>query len=218
MNGSFGNDADPRADLTLGQRIFHLGMLLRRAEFGPDKPPFGRGGHGPHTFQGQGRVLALLAMRSPIAQRELAYILGVRPQSLGEVLGKLESAGLITRDADPNDARARLVSITEAGKERAQEMEKRPQVDPLDVLSDEEQKQFLDLLQRVTSHLEEVVGHDADDVPGPFGGRPGRGRGRGGGFKGGRGGARRDCADHGGPRGMHGMRRVFSFPDLDGWR
>ena len=207
MNGSFGNDTDPRADLTLGQRIFHLGMLLRRAEFGPDKPPFGRGGHGPHTFQGQGRVLALLAMRSPIAQRELAYI-----------LGKLESAGLITRDADPNDARARLVSITEAGKERAQEMEKRPQVDPLDVLSDEEQKQFLDLLQRVTSHLEEVVGHDADDVPGPFGGRPGRGRGRGGGFKGGRGGARRDCADHGGPRGMRGMRRGFPFPDLDGWR
>ena len=34
MNGSFGNDTDPRADLTLGQRIFHLGMLLRRAEFG----------------------------------------------------------------------------------------------------------------------------------------------------------------------------------------
>ena len=211
MNGSFGNDTDPRADLTLGQRIFHLGMLLRRAEFGPDKPPFGRGGHGPHTFQGQGRVLALLAMRSPIAQRELAYILGVRPQSLGEVLGKLESAGLITRDTDPNDARARLVSITEVGKERAQEMEKRPQVDPLNVLSDEEQKQFLDLLQR-------VMGHDADDVPGPFGGRPGRGRGRGGGFKGGRGGARRDCADHGGPRGMHGMRRGFPFPDLDGRR
>ena len=43
MNGFFDNDADPRADLTLGQRIFHLGMLLRRAEFGPDKPPFGRG-------------------------------------------------------------------------------------------------------------------------------------------------------------------------------
>ena len=142
MNGSFGNDTDPRADLTLGQRIFHLGMLLRRAEFGPDKPPFGRGGHGPHTFQGQGRVLALLAMRSPIAQRELAYILGVRPQSLGEVLGKLESAGLITRDADPMMPRA-LVSITEAGKERAQEMEKRPQVDPLDVLSDEEQSNSL---------------------------------------------------------------------------
>ena len=97
-------------------------------------------------------------------------------------------------------------------------MEKRPQVDPLNVLSDEEQKQFLDLLQRVTDHLEEVVGHDADDVPGPFGGRPGRGRGRGGGFKGGRGGARRDCADHGGPRGMHGMRRGFPFPDLDGRR
>ena len=44
MNGSFDNDADPRADLTLGQRIFNLGMFLRRAVLGPDKTSFCRVG------------------------------------------------------------------------------------------------------------------------------------------------------------------------------
>ena len=47
MNGFFDNDADPRADLTLGQRIFHLGMLLRRAEFGPHIPGAGESACAP---------------------------------------------------------------------------------------------------------------------------------------------------------------------------
>ena len=97
---------------------------------------------------GQGRVLALLAMRSPIAQRELAYLLGIRPQSLGEILGKLEAAGLITRSVDPTDARARLVAITDAGSEAVQALAQAPRTDPLAPLSEAERTQFLDMIDR----------------------------------------------------------------------
>ena len=217
MNNSDQNIPEYNHDAPLAQRIFRLGMLLRRAECcppgapadpgergegsAPDAPgvpdvlgaPGGRGhrGFGHHVYQGQGRALAILAMRSPIAQRELAYLLGVRPQSLGEVLAKLENAGLITREVDPNDARARLVAITDEGKQQAKKIENTPQFDALDVLSDEEKTHFLELLERVTVNLEETVGaesgfeqqrgHHRDGHRGHRGGH-GRGGGRGRGF------------------------------------
>lgn len=143
----------------LGQRIFHLGMLLRRAD--------GRGGRGRgprHHSQGQGRVLALLSLHSPVAQRDLGYLLGVRPQSLGEVLAKLEDQGLVARSADPDDARARLVSLTDAGRAAADELSRRPSTDPLAVLDAAERTAFLAMLDRITLGLEEALGVDADEA------------------------------------------------------
>ena len=40
--------------------------------------------------RGQGRVLAILKMQPEISQKELLYLLDMRPQSLGELLSKLE--------------------------------------------------------------------------------------------------------------------------------
>lgn len=39
---------------------------------------------------GQGRVLAILKMQSDITTKDLSYILGIRQQSLNELLKKLE--------------------------------------------------------------------------------------------------------------------------------
>ncbi|MCT3015735.1 MarR family transcriptional regulator, partial [Propionibacterium freudenreichii] len=73
-----------------------------------------RGGRG--VMEGQGRVLHMLALHSPIAQKELSYLLGIRPQSLGELLGKLEESGQIARHPDPDDRRAQVVEITARGR------------------------------------------------------------------------------------------------------
>lgn len=147
----------------LAPRLHHLGMLLRRTD--------GRRNH--HHYQGQGRVLTLLGLRSPISQKDLGYLLDVRPQSLGELLGKLEAAELIVRTADPDDGRARMVELTDAGRAAAAELADQPRIDPLAVLGDEDRQAFITNLDRIIAGLEERAGELPDDE------RRGRGRGRG---------------------------------------
>lgn len=65
---------------------------------------------------GQGRVLLLLKNAGTISQRDLARVMGVRPQSLGELLGKLEAAGYVERTPNKDDRRVMDVCITEAGR------------------------------------------------------------------------------------------------------
>ena len=61
--------------------------------------------------------LVLLALRrGPVAsQRELADALGVRAATLTQQLDAMESAGLVTRSADPANRRVHRVELTEAG-------------------------------------------------------------------------------------------------------
>ncbi|MET8797510.1 MarR family transcriptional regulator [Nocardia sp. NPDC004568] len=46
---------------------------------------------------------------------ELAAAAGMTQQSMGELVGQLERAGLVRRQVDPGDRRARRVVCTEAG-------------------------------------------------------------------------------------------------------
>ena len=50
-------------------------------------------------------------------QATLAGLLGFAPRSVTETVDVLEREGLVTRTEDPNDRRARIVSLTEAGRE-----------------------------------------------------------------------------------------------------
>lgn len=74
------------------------------------------GGAAADAYRGQGRALALLAEHGQMRQRDMCSELGVRPQSLGEVLAKLERGGYITREHSENDRRSLIVTITDAGK------------------------------------------------------------------------------------------------------
>ena len=60
----------------------------------------------------EGRILITLAIAGPLRQRNLAERLVVARMTLTGVLGRLEDAGLIARDGDPQDGRARIVSLT----------------------------------------------------------------------------------------------------------
>ena len=62
------------------------------------------------AYRGQGRVLKLLRLKPEMSQREMAEILGIRPQSLGETLSKLEAAGYGKRPAQPGSAPDRVRS------------------------------------------------------------------------------------------------------------
>ena len=72
--------------------------------------------HGHDLPLSQARVFQRIA---PGGSRlgELAQAAQVSKQTLGSVVDQLERAGYVTRVTDPTDARARLVMITDLGRE-----------------------------------------------------------------------------------------------------
>lgn len=112
----------------------------------------------PH--RGQGRVLALLRLQGEISQKDLAFLLDMRTQSLGELLTKLEASGYITREPSTADRRVVMVKLTEAGREAAEEVAKNQEESDkvFSVLTNAEQAMLAELLGRVIENLENHLG------------------------------------------------------------
>lgn len=68
---------------------------------------------------GQELLLSILAKRGTATQVQLARILGVEPPTIAKMVGRLEAAGFAERTPDPRDARAKLVSLTDQGRDAA---------------------------------------------------------------------------------------------------
>jgi DNA-binding MarR family transcriptional regulator len=81
-----------------------LGQLIRRLR-------------AEHRFSlTQGSVLGRLDRCGAASVSELAASERVRPQSMAQTVGDLESDGLVARRPDPADGRRALVEITERGR------------------------------------------------------------------------------------------------------
>ncbi|MDF2935037.1 MAG: transcriptional regulator [Paenibacillaceae bacterium] len=119
----------------------------------------------PH--RGQGRILALLKIKPEISQKELSDILDMRSQSLGELLGKLEKNGYITRTPSEADRRVMEIRLTEAGKAASQEQDShRQQWSPeamFTALSEEEQANLGKYLSRIIATLEGIIGNNPEE-------------------------------------------------------
>lgn len=75
-------------------------------------------------FEGKGsqkRVLIILHETGCMTQRELTGRMRIQPGSASEVIGKLESAGLIQRTPSHTDRRTADVQLTDLGRVRAEE-------------------------------------------------------------------------------------------------
>ena len=91
------------------------------------------------------RLLTLLLENPGISQKTLCRLLHIRPQSLGEQLSKLETAGLLTRQSNQYDRRIQNLYLTEAGVEEAK---------MLDALHDETRRKiFTDLEEQDLNDL-----------------------------------------------------------------
>lgn len=135
---------------SLFNKINTLHILLMRA-FQQDAQS------GRHdASRGQGRVLALLALKPEISQKELTYLLGVSRQAMAELLAKLERAGFITRAASPDDPRAKIVHLTEDGAKEASQRKQSEDSDSIFAcLTDEEQDTLRALLDKLIARAEE---------------------------------------------------------------
>jgi len=65
----------------------------------------------------QWRIIGELGLRGGVSQVALANAVDSDPMTLSGVLRRLEDRGLVTRDADPKDSRAKIVSLTAAGED-----------------------------------------------------------------------------------------------------
>lgn len=67
-------------------------------------------------------LLTALAERGILDQVSLAEELGIDRSNVAEVLSRLETRGLVTRAANPRDRRAKLASLTPAGRDLVEGM------------------------------------------------------------------------------------------------
>jgi DNA-binding MarR family transcriptional regulator len=67
----------------------------------------------------QFRALGTLMRHGAVRPSALAKHLGIAPRSATEVVDALEERGLVRRETDPDDRRATLVVVTDAGRELA---------------------------------------------------------------------------------------------------
>lgn len=96
-------------DRELHEKFSTLRWLLRREHKRLNEDP------ACDCSEGQGRVLAALRAKGEMKTRDLSLLLGIRTQSLNELLSKLESGGYILRKPASCDKRVVVVSLTKKG-------------------------------------------------------------------------------------------------------
>ena len=107
-------------------------------------------GQGKH--QTQGRILKILYHNGPLTQKTLQDKLDIQPGSMSEIAAKLEHKGLLCREKDPADKRKILLTLTDAGRadvEAFQMSRKMQHTKDFDVLTQEEQQQLSQLLEKL---------------------------------------------------------------------
>lgn len=129
-----------------------------------------------HLSYGRGQsltsstVLGLLDDEGPVRISALAATTGVSQPSMTELVGRLQREGLVTRLADPQDARATLVDITARGRAVRVKLQKSVHdrlIELLDMLP-AESRTTLSLAMRVAGPLIDQLTELASQHPDPW--------------------------------------------------
>jgi DNA-binding MarR family transcriptional regulator len=97
---------EPAADSVPARLALVVGRLNRRLALAP-------GG----LSHGLLMSLASVAKRGPLRLAELAQLENVSAPGATRLVAELEARGLVTREVDPDDGRAALITVTPAGTE-----------------------------------------------------------------------------------------------------
>ncbi|MGN1433213.1 MAG: MarR family winged helix-turn-helix transcriptional regulator [Ruminococcus sp.] len=108
-------------------------------------------------YEGKGsqkRILIILNESGGMTQRELTERLGIKPGSASEVIGKLESAGLIERTLSQTDRRTADIKLTKAGLKKSNQaviQRKKRHKEMFSCLTDDEKETLLLLAEKVNN-------------------------------------------------------------------
>lgn len=139
------------------EKLNVLQALMKRQE----KASQERFGPFADMSRGQGRILAMLKIQPEIATRDLAFLLGIRQQSLNELLNKLEKGGYVIRKPSEKDRRVMMVCLTDKGKQEPAGI--RDHEEYLSALNTEELEKFGEYLDRIIAVLQKDQPEDRDD-------------------------------------------------------
>ena len=120
------------------------------------------GGRGGKQFV----IISLVLHGGEMSQRDLLEHACISSASLSEVLAKLEAEGLVTRTKSEEDRRLLAVALTEAGREKAEEVleyKNRFEEESFACFDEEERAQLLDYLDRLVKHWHEL--EENEEVP-----------------------------------------------------
>lgn len=109
----------------------------------------------------QWAAIAHLRRNEGCNQSTLADLLDVEPITLARLLDRMEAAGLVKRQPDPKDRRARLIYLTEKAKpliDRLAEFARDTRASAFAGLSAEEQERAIDLMIKVRANLSDRDG------------------------------------------------------------
>lgn len=143
------NDFETENSLT--EAIHRLARSLRR------KTPTT-----PRASHGYIRLLSLINEHDGSSSSELADLMDIRPSSLTEMLGYLESDGMIRRQRGENDLRVVRVYIESIGREHLEKIEKTIDDDYLDILTSQEKISLMELCNKLSQGLNNRM--PSDDI------------------------------------------------------
>ena len=112
------------------------------------------------NFGGQGKILHMLRDNPGMSQRALAEIVHIRPQSLGETIGKLEASGLVIKKQNDYDKRVTNIFLTEEGLAECAAIDAKSDAKieaGFKDLSDEEIELLLQLLKKFNDSIEKNI-------------------------------------------------------------
>ena len=105
----------------------------------------------------QTEVLKLLK-DGPISQKDIQERLGVQPATVSELISKLETKGLVTRERSETDRRVVVLSLTEAGKHSVNKREnEQVEKEIVICLDEQEQEQLIALLEKLNEGFEQSM-------------------------------------------------------------
>ncbi|KMK67780.1 MarR family winged helix-turn-helix transcriptional regulator [Puniceibacterium sp. IMCC21224] len=105
----------------------------------------------------EAKVLVYMARCGAVRQHVLAEQLGLAPMSMTCFLDRLEVAGLVVRNVDPDDRRAKIVSLTDAAQDTLVQIAavgQKAHAVAMQGFSDEEQAMFRHLAMKLRSNLD----------------------------------------------------------------
>jgi MarR family transcriptional regulator, transcriptional regulator for hemolysin len=138
---------------TLGFLLHEVARLLRKR--------FEQNARGSGLTRSQWQVLAYLAQNEGINQRGLAELLEIEPITLGRILDKLETLGLIERHPHPTDRRRWLLHLLEAARPKLEQVSELGDVTRSEALAGVSEDDRLHLLKTLQA-LKENLTHACD--------------------------------------------------------
>lgn len=119
-----------------------------------------------NRFEGQGQILSILEQNPVISQKELNKQVRMRPQSVSEMIKKLTDKEYIKRYPSDHDRRVMMIELTDAGRELLKNGLSTETFSPiiLDILTDEEIKQFGTILDKLNDGMVDRLELDSREL------------------------------------------------------